>query len=195
MNNTYKELPSGYKLKKYFSLKEISVQIIINLIALLIMIIPIITILIFNKFEFVIPNNDRQFLLELLIAILVLIVGIILVLFLHEIIHAIFYKKYTKENPKVVINFQELSLKVENVYIKKKETIIIMLTPLILSLILFIPTIIFPLNMINIALILVFSSSLAIASDDLYTILAISEYSKEALYIYSNKIISIYDVE
>ena len=159
------------------------------------MIIPIITILIINKFEFVIPNNDRQFLLELLIAILVLIVGIILVLFLHEIIHAIFYKKYTKENPKVVINFQELSLKVENVYIKKKETIIIMLTPLILSLILFIPTIIFPLNMINIALILVFSSSLAIASDDLYTILAISEYSKEALYIYSNKIISIYDVE
>ena len=192
MNNTYKELPNGYKLKKYFSLKEISVQIIINLIALLIMIIPIITILIFNKFEFVIPNNDRQILLELLIAILVLIVGIILVLFLHEIIHAIFYKKYTKENPKVVINFQELSLKVD---IKKKETIIIMLAPLILSLILFVPTIIFPLNMINVALILVFSISLAIASDDFYTILAISEYSKEALYIYSNKIISIYDVE
>ena len=65
MNNTYKELPNGYKLKKYFSLKEISVQIIITLIALLIMIVPIITILIINKFEFVIPNNDRQILLEL----------------------------------------------------------------------------------------------------------------------------------
>ena len=172
MNNTYKELPSGYKLKKYFSLKEISVQIIITLIALLIMIIPIISILIINKFEFVIPNNDRQILLELLIAILAFIVGIILVLFLHEIIHAIFYKKYTKENPKVVINFQELSLKVENVYIKKKETIIIMLAPLILSLILFIPTIIFPLNMINVALILIFSISFKSPKTVLYFLLS-----------------------
>ena len=195
MNNTYKELPSEYKLKKVYSLKELSMQIIICLIAFIVMIIPTFMIIIFKKFKFVFPEDDRMLLLQILIALLIFILGIFIVLILHEIIHAIFYKKYTKEKVKAVINLQEISLKVENVYIKKKEIIIILLTPLILSLILFIPTIILPLNFINLSLILIFSISLATASDDIYNVFVISEYSKEALYIYSNKTISIYDIE
>ena len=105
-------------------------------------------------------------------------------LFLDEKIHAIFYKKYTKENPKEVINFQELSLNVENVYIKKKETIIIMLAPLIIFSIIFLTLIfILPPNYINLSIIILFSFHFGGCSGDIYLSLVLLIKYKKDTYI------------
>lgn len=194
MNNSFKELPSGYRIKKDFSLKELYIQIIISLFALVSLVVPSLILIIIKKFDFTFPKEDKELIIELLIAGVLFFIGLVLVFLMHEVIHAILYKKYTKEKNTVIINLQEFSIRVENIYIKKNIINKIMITPvLIISLVLLIPILILPLNFINIVFILLFSISIATASDDILTIIMMINCSNDALFLYSNNQIVIYD--
>ena len=87
---------------------------------------PIVTLSLLKKNSFTIPKDEKEILIEALIACLILLVGLVIIMLVHELIHAFLYKKYTNEKPRLIINLQEISLKVENhnnVRLKYKENI------------------------------------------------------------------------
>ena len=194
MNNSFKELPSGYKLIKSYSLKDFNIQVKINLLALFLFLTPCINLFLLKLNTLTIHENQKDYLIALLIALLIFFIGFIFILSFHELIQGYFYKKYTNEKPKLVINLQELSLKVEDVYIIKKEIKIILISPLLILPILFlVPILILPLSLINISLILMFSFSLAITCYDIVNLIEISKLSKDGLYFSKDNIIYLYD--
>ena len=195
MNNSYKELPSGYRLIKSYSLKDLNVQVKINLLAIFLLLTSCIILILAKLNTLTIHENQKEFIIDILTASLILFVGFLFILLFHELIQGYFYKKYTNEKPKLVINLQEFSLKVENVYIKKNEIKIIFISPLIiLPLMFLIPILILPLNLINISLILLFSTSLAITCYDILNLIEILKLSKDGLYLSKDNIVYLYDV-
>ena len=181
MNKYYLELPENYKLDKTIDAKNFLFGLLLNVLALVVggIVFFITYILKFQNLQ--IPENDRQVLLQLLISILIVGLGFIVYIVLHELTHGIFYKYFTKQKLKFGLTLTVAYCGVPNVYVRKKETIIACLAPLVIYTILFAMIIIFlPSNIINLTVTLLFSLHVGGCSGDIYlSLILLTKYKKD----------------
>jgi hypothetical protein len=181
MNKYYLELPENYKLDKTIDAKNFLFGLLLNVLALVVggIVFFITYILKFQNLQ--IPENDRQVVLQLLISILIVGLGFIVYIVLHELTHGLFYKYFTKQKLKFGLTLTVAYCGVPNVYVRKKETIIACLAPLVIYTILFAIIIIFlPPNIINLTVTLLFSLHVGGCTGDAYlSLVLLTKYKKD----------------
>lgn len=181
MNKYYLELPEDYKLDKTIDANKFLFGLLLNVLALVVggIVFFITYILKFQNLQ--IPENDRQVVLQLLISILIVGLGFIVYIVLHELTHGLFYKYFTKQKLKFGLTLTVAYCGVPNVYVRKKETIIACLAPLVIYTILFAIIIIFlPPNIINLCVTLLFSLHVGGCVGDAYlSLILLTKYKKD----------------
>ena len=176
MNKYYLELPENYKLDKTIDMKKMSTNIFLNVLNILFVIISLL-ILIPLKFKEIKIDN----LIELSIVMFIALIGFIIYIVLHELTHGLFYKIFTKQKLTFGVSLTYAYCGVPNIYVRKKETIIACLSPLIIFSIIFL-TLIFILtpNYINLSIIILFSFDFGGCSVDIYlSLILLTKYDKD----------------
>ena len=176
MNKYYLELPENYKLDKTIDMKKMSTNIFLNVLNILFVIISLL-ILIPLKFKEIKIDN----LIELSIVMFIALIGFIIYIVLHELTHGIFYKIFTKQKLTFGVSLTYAYCGVPNIYVRKKETIIACLSPLIIFSIIFLTLIfILPPNYINLSIIILFSFHFGGCSGDIYlSLILLTKYDKD----------------
>ena len=176
MNKYYLELPENYKLDKTIDMKKMSTNIFLNVLNILFVIISFL-ILIPLKFKEIKIDN----LIELSIVMFIALIGFIIYIVLHELTHGIFYKIFTKQKLTFGVSLTYAYCGVPNIYVRKKETIIACLSPLIIFSIIFLTLIfILPPNYINLSIIILFSFHFGGCSGDIYlSLILLTKYDKD----------------
>ena len=164
MPNYYRELPENAKVVKTIDAKDAKTMIKFNLIALIIMVVSMLPFLILKGFS--LKEIQPK---ELLIAAIVYIVGVISYIILHELTHGLVYKFMTKEKLTFGVTLSCAFCGVPNIYVSKKTALLAILAPFVIFTVIFIPIIIlFPSNLINLAIILIFGTHTSGCIGDLY---------------------------
>lgn len=176
MNKYYLELPENYKLDKTIDMKKMSTNIFLNVLNILFVIISLL-ILIPLKFKEIKIDN----LIELSIVMFIALIGFIIYIVLHELTHGLFYKIFTKQKLTFGVSLTYAYCGVPNIYVRKKETIIACLSPLIIFSIIFLTLIfILPPNYINLSIIILFSFHFGGCSGDIYlSLILLTKYDKD----------------
>ena len=176
MNKYYLELPENYKLDKTIDMKKMSTNIFLNVLNILFVIISLL-ILIPLKFKEIKIDN----LIELSIVMFIALIGFIIYIVLHELTHGLFYKIFTKQKLTFGVSLTYAYCGVPNIYVRKKETIIACLSPLIIFSIIFLTLIfILPPNYINLSIIILFSFHFGGCSGDIYlSLILLTKYKKD----------------
>ena len=176
MNKYYLELPENYKLDKTIDMKKMSTNIFLNVLNILFVIISFL-ILIPLKFKEIKIDN----LIELSIVMFIALIGFIIYIVLHELTHGLFYKIFTKQKLTFGVSLTYAYCGVPNIYVRKKETIIACLSPLIIFSIIFLTLIfILPPNYINLSIIILFSFHFGGCSGDIYlSLILLTKYDKD----------------
>lgn len=175
MNKFCKELPNNYKLDYTIDAKNKKTGIILNVGALILMAVVFIitSILKFDKIEF----NFKY------IEVLLFIITILGYMILHELVHGLFYKIFTKEKLTFGFSWSCAFCGVPNIYTSKKVSVIAALAPFIIFNLIFIPLIIIlPPNNFTLLTIIVFSLHFGGCAGDLFfSILLLVKYDKNTL--------------
>ena len=176
MNKYYLELPENYKLDKTIDMKKMSTNIFLNVLNILFVIISLL-ILIPLKFKEIKIDN----LIELSIVMFIALIGFIIYIVLHELTHGLFYKIFTKQKLTFGVSLTYAYCGVPNIYVRKKETIIACLSPLIIFSIIFLTLIfILPPNYINLSIIILFSFHFGGCSGDIFlSLILLIKYDKD----------------
>ena len=176
MNKYYLELPENYKLDKTIDMKKMSTNIFLNVLNILFVIISFL-ILIPLKFKEIKIDN----LIELSIVMFIALIGFIIYIVLHELTHGLFYKIFTKQKLTFGVSLTYAYCGVPNIYVRKKETIIACLSPLIIFSIIFLTLIfILPPNYINLSIIILFSFHFGGCSGDIFlSLILLTKYKKD----------------
>ena len=176
MNKYYLELPENYELDKTIDMKKMSTNIFLNVLNILFVIISLL-ILIPLKFKEIKIDN----LIELSIVMFIALIGFIIYIVLHELTHGLFYKIFTKQKLTFGVSLTYAYCGVPNIYVRKKETIIACLSPLIIFSIIFLTLIfILPPNYINLSIIILFSFHFGGCSGDIYlSLILLTKYDKD----------------
>ena len=176
MNKYYLELPENYKLDKTIDMKKMSTNIFLNVLNILFVIISLL-ILIPLKFKEIKIDN----LIELSIVMFIALIGFIIYIVLHELTHGLFYKIFTKQKLTFGVSLTYAYCGVPNIYVRKKETIIACLSPLIIFSIIFLTLIfILPPNYLNLSIIILFSFHFGGCSGDIYlSLILLTKYDKD----------------
>lgn len=136
--NYYKELPEGYKKIYQLDAEDSKFMIWINIISILIAVILFVLIIYIKNIDKHIEITQDNF-YYIFIAIIVLI----LYVFVHELIHGLFYKIFTREKLTFGFKLTVCYCGVPHLYIKKWPMIITAIAPFILLSILFVLGMIF----------------------------------------------------
>lgn len=181
MNKYYLELPDNYKLDKKIDAKDLLIGILLNIVALIITAFVFFIICIVKFRDFKIPEDDRIMLLQVLVGILVIGVGFIGYIILHELTHGLFYKYFTKQKLKFGLTLTVAYCGVPNVYVRRKETIIACLAPLVIYSIIFVIIILLlPPNIINLCVSFLFSFHVGGCAGDAYlALILLTKYDKD----------------
>ena len=109
------------------------------------------------------------------------LIGFIIYIVLHELTHGLFYKIFTKQKLTFGVSLTYAYCGVPNIYVRKKETIIACLSPLIIFSIIFLTLIfILPPNYINLSIIILFSFHFGGCSGDIYlSLILLTKYDKD----------------
>lgn len=178
-------LPENYKIDKVIDAKSPKTGIIMNIASLIIMIIIFIigmAIYLSGKQEFKFEVGPKTF-----IALIVYFVGLFACIVLHELIHGLFYKIFTKQKLTFGLTLTVAYCGVPNLYLRKKAAFISAIAPcVIISLFLLVPLILVKDSAIWSFIYLLFSSHFAGCVGDLFVCLLI-------LFKYKNKEILIND--
>jgi fatty acid desaturase len=122
---SYKNLPEGYTLSKQINLQtDIKLMLLINGLAALIMIVMIVAAVLFVPFSFVIDGRT-------LVTMLIFVVAIVAYMVAHELVHGIFFKRFSGEKPKYGFTGMYAYAHCDY-YFGKKEYLIIGLAPIVL---------------------------------------------------------------
>ena len=109
------------------------------------------------------------------------LIGFIIYIVLHELTHGLFYKIFTKQKLTFGVSLTYAYCGVPNIYVRKKETIIACLSPLIIFSIIFLTLIfILPPNYINLSIIILFSFHFGGCSGDIFlSLILLIKYDKD----------------
>lgn len=170
MKNYELKLPDNYKLVKTIDAKNQKTALIMNILSVVIaIIIFIIGLLIYYCFN---EDSPTEFNEKAFIVLLLYFVGFIICVIVHELIHGLFYKIFTKQKLTFGISLTAAFCGVPNIYIKKKATIITCIAPaVIISLLLLIPLLLVSDLLYFIFILLLFASHLGGCIGDFYVVI------------------------
>ena len=176
-------LPENYKIDKVIDAKSPKTGIIMNVASLIIMIIIFIiemAIYLSGKQEFKFEVGPKTF-----IALIVYFVGLFACIVLHELIHGLFYKIYTKQKLTFGITWSAAFCGVPNVYVKKKAMLVTCMAPcVIISCLLLIPLFLVNDLLFFMFILLVFGGHFGGCCGDIYdSILFITKYRKKEILV------------
>lgn len=160
-------LPDNYKAAKVIDAKNTKTALIMNLVALPIIIgLLVIGCLIYysvhKEFKFTVSKDNVY-------AILIYFVGFIIAIVLHELIHGLFFKIFTKQKLTFGISWSAAYCGVPNIYVKRKAMMITAMAPcVILSIVFLIPLFFITDTIYFIFVLLLFSSHFAGCCGDIY---------------------------
>ncbi len=136
MENCYKELPFGYEKVFEVNAKNKKTAIIFNLVSFGVMIIAVIIALLTKKSfddELITAGDITEFAIKMLC----FAVSMFAYVVLHELLHGLAYKIFTKQKLKFGVSLSCAFCGVPDVYVNKKTAIMALVTPLVVFTVVF----------------------------------------------------------
>ncbi len=161
------KLLENYKLAKVIDGKNTKIALIMNLVAIPIMI----ALLVIGCFIYYNVHGDFKFIVDTsnIFAVIIYFVGFIIAIIIHELIHGLFFKIFTKQKLTFGISWSAAYCGVPNVYVKRKAMMITCMAPcLILSIVLLIPLFLITDIIYFVFVLLIFASHFAGCCGDIY---------------------------
>lgn len=176
-------IPEEYKVDKVIDAKNPKTGVIMNLVALIIMaIICAIGIIIYiqvnDGFKFEVDENN-------FIALILYFIGMFAVIIIHELIHGLFYKIFTKQKLTFGFTWSAAYCGVPHIYVRKTAMIITCIAPcVIISSTLLIPLILINNTIYFLFILLLFALHFGGCCGDLYCILLfVFKYRKKDILV------------
>lgn len=176
-------LPENYKIDKVIDAKNPKTGIIMNIASLIIMLIVfVIGMIIYFSSN---PKGEFEVGTKTFIALIIYFVGLFACIVLHELIHGLFYKIFTKQKLTFGITWSAAFCGVPHIYVKKKAMIITCMAPcIIISSILLIPLFLVKDMLFFMFILLMFGGHFGGCCGDIYdTILFITKYHNKDILV------------